>query len=390
VSDLDLSGAASGRLERSFSKIYAGVLLATSSELIANAIFQSQYLNSWSWFLVGLVLVPIVAMNIWAWTKDELVWWPYLHGASVLIAMLMWPWVVVDGDALPAEYQPWIWWGVGMAVISVGVTAPRWLGVGFLVLVPVAWFLLDTSYFGGTSDPLVSIQDSVYVFLLGGSVSGLILMSRQAAKRADQANSLALASAIEQAQIDAVERERQRIDALVHDRVLNTLVLAANAQTKEEFVAVTHMASEAIESLEQAAQEPPERSQVTLLGLYRALRKAAVRLIPNIEVITETGGLIELPSDVAQAITEATIQALDNAARHSKANRVTLRLSSTPDHDLEIEIADDGIGFRVDRIARDRIGIRTSITARLQLVRAQASIISQPGAGTRILIRWSR
>jgi signal transduction histidine kinase len=297
---------------------------------------------------------------------------------------------VIDGDALPAEYQPWVWWVIGMSVISVGVTAPIWLGFSFLITTSVVWFFVDTSYFGGYSDPWVSMQDSVYAFLVGGSVSGLILMVKQAARQTDIANSAVIKSSIQQAQVDAVERERQRIDALVHDRVLNTLVLASKANSSTEQRAVEQMSKDAITSLEEAGNEPKDSGEVTLLGLYRALRKAAVRMIPSIEVETTSAGLLELPGYVAEAVTEATIQALDNAARHSNARNIRLYLGSSSANDLVIKLIDDGIGFKLDRIAKDRIGIRTSISARLEMAGARAEIITNPGDGTTIVIRWNK
>ena len=289
-------------------------MLVSFVEVIANSIGQSHYLNGWNWFLLFLNIVPVMGMLFWAWKYGSLTFWPYIHGASSMVTMLMWPWIVIDGDVLPAEFQPWVWWVIGMSVISVGVTAPIWLGFSFLVTTSVVWFFVDTSYFGGYSDPWVSMQDSVYAFLVGGAVSGLVLMVKQAARQTDIANSALINSSIQQAQIDAIERERQRIDALVHDKVLNTLVLASKAHSNLEQGAVEKMARDAIISLEEAGNEPKESSEVTLLGLYRALRKVAVRMIPAIEVETTSAGLLEIPGYVAEAVTEATIQALDNAA----------------------------------------------------------------------------
>jgi signal transduction histidine kinase len=358
-------------------------------EVVANSVSQAPLLNGWNWVLLVMALFPVIGMLVWAWRYSVLGVWPYLHGFSTLLVMLMWPWIVVDGNALPADFQPWIWWALGLSAMSIGITAPLWIGILYLVTAPTIWFFLDTSYFGGSSDPWVSLQDSVYVFLIAGTVSGLLLMVRQAARITDEANSAVIASAIAQARTDAIERERQRIDALVHDRVLNTLVLAAKAHSKEDQAQVTQMAIEAIESLSEAGDEPDFRSKTTLLGLYRALRKAALRMGENVEVHAHSGGLQELPSEVALAITEATIQALDNAIRHSKAERITLSLGATSDHDLLIEVRDNGIGFRPERAARDRIGLRTSIIARLKAVRGLAEIKSELGRGTTITIRWS-
>jgi signal transduction histidine kinase len=212
---------------------------------------------------------------------------------------------------------------------------------------------------------------------------------RSGAKRADLENSKAIASAIEQARIDAVERERQRLDALIHDRVLNTLLLASKATSADEKRNTQLLAEQAILSLQEAAQEPRPTPSVTPLGLFRALKKAAQQLLPGIEVQTLGGGSEPLPAAEAQAITEATLQAIDNAARHSKAENVELILDSPATGVIEIQVRDDGVGFRVDRVPRDRIGIKISVFGRMLAIGGEAAIDSNPGNGTRVLLRWS-
>jgi signal transduction histidine kinase len=232
------------------------------------------------------------------------------------------------------------------------------------------------------------LQDAVYLFLFGGSIIGMLHLVRGGAKSADQENSRAISSAIEQARIDAVERERQRLDALIHDRVLSTLLLAANAKSPEEEQSAKLLASQAITSLSEAAQEPRATPSVTPLGLFRALRKAALQLVPTIKISTSGGGSEPIPAIEAQAITEATLQAIDNAARHSDAKNFELVMSSPDNGEIEIRVLDDGIGFRRDRIPRDRIGIRTSVLARMKAIGGAAEINSQPNKGTEIVLRW--
>lgn len=385
----ELSAAASGRLEGSLAKIYSALVLGTHAEVVVNAVGQSDVLSSWNWLLLTLSLVPVFGMLVNAWVDRTLGVWAYLHGFVSLSIMALWPLIVVNPGEMTGDFQPWVWWMVGMAAISVGISAPIWLGIVNLVVSSAAWFLLTTSPFGGGSNPALALQDSLYVFLLGGTVSGLVLLTRDAAKKADAANSEAISSAVSQAQTDAIERERQRIDALVHDKVLNTLLLASSATTTKEARSVWEMAQEAIESLEMAAEDPNLDGDVTLIGLYRALRKAALKIAPMAVVETTSTSLLTMPRAVAQAITEATIQALDNAVRHSKATRITLRLGSGLDQEVVIQVRDDGVGFRPEKVGRDRIGIQTSIMARLQAVGGNASIESDAGMGTNVILRWS-
>jgi signal transduction histidine kinase len=373
-----------------FSRIYAAVVAVLQVEVIANAFFQAPYLGVGKWWVVIYVTLPIIGMNVWAWLRGSLGFWAYLHGATVLIALWRWQTLVEDPNLLPENFQAWVWWLVGMATITMGVAKPLWLGALYLVAASASWFYLDTSIAGGSGDPAIALQDSVYVFLLGGAVSSLIRLTREGARRADEANSIAIESAVEQAQIDAAERERQRIDALVHDRVLNTLLVAANAKSEQEQQAVATMAVDAIASLESAVSDQEYESRVTTLGLYRSLRKAAFRASQDIEVEILSAGLEEIPAEIAQTITEAALQAMDNAVRHSKAGRIQLSLGSPTLAGLVVEVKDNGTGFTPERLPKDRLGISTSIKARMELIGGEAQVSSSPGNGTKVLLRWAK
>jgi signal transduction histidine kinase len=385
-----LSSAASVRLETNFSRSYAAVVAVLYVEVIANAIFQAPYLGFGKWWVVFYVTVPVIGMNIWAWLKGSLGFWAYLHGATVLFAIWRWQTLVVDPTLLPESFQAWVWWLVGLATISMGVAKPLWLGAVYLVVASASWYFLDTSVAGGSSDPAIALQDSVYVFLLGGVVSSLIWLTRDGAKRADEANSTAIASAIEEAQIDAVERERQRIDALVHDQVLNTLLVAANSKSDQEQKAVATMAADAIASLESAVSDQELNSRVTTLGLYRSLRKAAFRASQEIEVEILSAGLEEIPAEITQAITQAALQAIDNAISHSMADQIQLRLGSSTFKGLMVEVRDNGKGFNTERLPKDRLGISTSIKARMELIGGKAQVSSTPGNGTTVILSWAK
>ena len=90
---------------------------------------------------------------------------------------------------------------------------------------------------------------------------------------------------------------------------------------------------------------------------------------------------------VELAITEATLQALDNSIQHSKAQAISLLLASDG-KGVKFVVRDDGAGFRPDRVSKDRIGISTSILFRMDSVRGVAEIESAPGKGTTVTLRW--
>lgn len=385
---MQLASAASARLELLIRRLFALTLLLSFIEALVISSAQLRYTNLLSDALLTALLICVIAIQINSLRGQQVDLWLYLFGCLSLLGMLVWPWAVLDYSELPGDYQPWIWWVVGMGVVAIGIAAKPAISLTYLVIATSLWLLVDTGPWAGALNLAGSLQDSSYIFLFGGTVLGLFFLVREAVGRVDEANSQAIQSALEQAKTDAIERERQRIDALVHDKVLNTLLLATKAQSAQEKEAVALLAKEAIASLREASSPPSSNGHVTPLGLFRALRRAARATYPAVEVEIQSGGSVEIPSDVAKAITEATLQALDNAAKHSKASSIKLRLSAPNPTKVLIELEDDGIGFRLDRVPRDRIGVRTSIQQRLSSVGGKAVIKTQPGEGTLVRLEW--
>lgn len=383
-----LTQAASARLELLIRRLFAFTLLLSSVETIANASTQAVYLNGLSGVMVATLVVIVVMIQVATLTQGRVDRWIVVLGVFGVSAMLLFPWTVVDVDVLPSEYQPWLWWVIGMGVVGIGVIAKPPFALSYLVITTVIWFWLDTSPWGGSSDLFVSLQDATYIFLFGGTVLGLFFLVRDSVFKVDRANSRAIQSAVQQASTDAIERERQRIDALIHDRVLNTLLLSAKAKTKEEYQSVVRLSKEAIESLRSAEQDSNKQGDIQPVGLFRALRQAAEQLIPDIQVEILSAGSTPVPQQVAESLTEALVQALDNVARHAKATSVQLRLDCPTQRSVVIELRDNGIGFRPDRIPKDRIGVQVSILKRVESAGAKASIESELGSGTTVRLEW--
>jgi signal transduction histidine kinase len=384
-----LSSAASSKLEQLIRRLFALTITLASVETFANAFAQYELLTIYGQVTVWVLLATVMVIIASTWSRFGSDPFLYIYGALSFLYMVSWPIAILEPALLPSEFQPWIWWVIGMGVVAMGVVARPWISLLYLFLTTVIWFFLNTSYYGGGADPIVTLQDSTYIFLFGGTILGLFILVRDSVKKVDLANSAVIQAAVSQASTDATERERQRIDALVHDRVLNTLLLAAKAKTKGDEQSSAKLAREAIASLRQAQKDPDVSATVTQLGLFRALKRVAEQMNPKIEIDILSGGTEPIPQQVAQALTEATIQAIDNAGRHSKADSIRLTLKSLDPNGVRIELSDSGVGFRLDRIPRDRIGVKTSIFARLEAVRGRASVRSAPGEGTTVSLEWT-
>jgi signal transduction histidine kinase len=384
---VQLASIASSRLETLIRRISGFVHLVLAIEVSVNGftqVYQKDGSGSW---LLALYLAVSAGTLISLWFgKGKL--WPILYALAVFLILALTPLAGFGEYEFSSNGRPWIWWALGFAVILFAVFTKIYQWSLFLALVSVTWILVEINLFGQTRI-LQATLDSAYFIVYCIALMALVSLVRQGARGVDEANSEAIQSSLQQARVEAIERERQRVDALVHDQVLHTLLLAARAATKEDQLAASDSARQAIASLTRAKAEESSGQAVTISGLFRAVQSAALQLDARVKVMTRGSSSETLPPEVAQALTEATLQALDNAIQHSKAESIQLFLASE-DGKVEVQVVDDGIGFRPERVPRNRIGIGTSIVFRLTSIGGQARISSEPGKGTTVTLRWER
>lgn len=384
-----LTSAARSRLETIFRRGFPVVASILFIETLVNMLAQRPLLNYWSDVYLAMIIAAIALSFITAWRSDSAKWPIALFALLSAIGLLIWPNLLLSDAVFPDGYQPWFWWLLGIAGVGAAVAFPIWLAMLFIFVTSVGWLPLHTSLVGGNAGIDNALQDAIYLFLICNSLLAVIWLIRDAARKTDIANSSAVEREIERAKIDAVERERLRLDALVHDTVLNALLTAANATNKKDRESAARLAKQAIDSLEKA-REDRTTGVLNPQGLFQALEIASSRLSRLVKVNVKSATLMEIPAEVATALTEATLQALDNSIRHSQASRIELNLSATSERGLEIQVIDNGKGFRPERISKTRIGLRTSILSRAESVGAKVLLESNLGSGTKIEIRWKQ
>ena len=339
-------------------------------------------------YLITLsVLSVIVTALIGKFNNTALV----AHAAATLFTLAVLPQLIQPAGSLADSFHhAWVWWAVGPAGFCIAVVGKNFLTASFLPVLSVAWVVTELQIQWSDAPLLYGIQDGLYVFLFAGAVAGLLSLTRDWSDRVDSANQQLAASSIAMARTEAMELEDQRLDALIHDSVLHTMLFAASAQSKSEQLASAKLAGETVAKLETAKAGSPKTSLVTRRALFLALEKLALQSYPGLTLNVEQGDLERVPLEVAQAITEATLQALDNAKNHSGAEHVTLDLEGLEGAGIQARVVDDGIGFKLNRIPRDRIGIQVSILGRMATVGGHAEIDTAPGAGTAVVIRWEK
>ena len=383
------STAARGKLENLTRKVFAGVIGALTLELWSKQVSQNLHFSGLADVIMGAVLIIVLAINVTAWLERGNNVMLAIHGLLGLLSVLLLPIMTLDTFALSGFDTPWVWWYVGLASLS--MAARCGLRASFLIylsILLVAWTAITMFEPIGGASFAGALQGSVYVALLSIGFAGLVTLIRNWADTVDEAHAGYLLSALETARVDAIEREDQRVSALLHDKVLHTFLFAAAANTPAERLASVSLAAEAVDSIEAIQTGAEPEGTTTPASLFLSIKKAALKLSPRIRVTMNSSGLDPIPMEAAWAITEAALQAIENSERHSNCTVLELKLNSPESAVISVQIVDNGRGFRPDRVPRARLGIRGSIVNRMALVGGTAKITSILSVGTVVTLRW--
>ena len=376
------------RVDRLIGRILSLFMLVSLSECISVFITQFQYLEP-TWALVSLcVYTTALLFNIVNfWFMSGRSYGYVVHGVVVALMVATWEFQLSASVSGVPHFQPWIWWATGGASMAMGLLLPRWWAWAYMAAMPTVWFFLLQTPLGGEADLGKAAQDAAFVTLFPAALVTLTHLLRNSARNVDEATDLAAQASAERARIDAIERERSRVDALVHDSVLTTLLVSARAQNKAEQDAALELAQTAISRLKSAAEENSV-GLISVISFSQALTQAVERQEPGIDVSFSGASGKTLPIEAASALTDATTQAVANSLQHAGRSATRLIRIKATKKELKIVVSDDGVGFRVSRIAKNRLGLRLSIIQRVENIGGRVFINTQPGAGSTIILEW--
>jgi two-component system sensor histidine kinase UhpB len=195
------------------------------------------------------------------------------------------------------------------------------------------------------------------------------------------------------AALQAQEQERTRVARDLHDEVnqsLTGLLLrleaareAAPPELEAELAETKALANQAMrELLSLARQLRP--TALDDLGLTAAIGGQVEQLAHgeiDASIATE-GDFSDLGDDAQLVVYRVAQEALSNAARHSGAGRVEVRLGRLDSDGVELTVADDGGGFAFDD-SEGGLGI-AGMRERALLIGGELTIESRPGRGTTV------
>jgi signal transduction histidine kinase len=388
ISDTGPERFAVGRVNILLAKIFAVGGLAVGLQMLLNAWAQRDILSPW-FFWSGFLMVGVGQLGLiyGAFISGNNQFWQRWYARSIEGVIMLWFLGVPAGTVLPDGFYPWAWWGVGLAAVAAFSGLPPKRAIIFFTVLDSYWFIARFFPAYGAVDIWLNIQDTLLTFLFAALLGALILVSRYEASKVDDASNRKISAAADQARAESAVREKSRLDALIHDKVLTTLLLASKAETAGERHAAAGLAITAITRLNDA-QRDSSAGPVSGSSFFAALEKIAIAQDPELVCSKTDLDAIDIQEDVATAFTEAMLQAIMNSQQHAGASaKRELHLKSHR-NGMKIVIKDNGRGFRMSRVPKNRLGVRISIVERVELVGGRAFIDSRPGAGASIILEW--
>jgi len=200
---------------------------------------------------------------------------------------------------------------------------------------------------------------------------------------------------VNQRLVDAQEEERARIARELHDDVVQRLValsLRLHVSKRTGPVSTTDISRELEEACEeihlakdvQALSHRLHPKRLEYFGIATAA-KALCREMSSqgVEISFHAENVPEgLPRPIAMCLYRVLQETLQNAIKHSEAERIDVSLGCQGD-EIELTVRDFGSGFDIQDVKRSGLGL-TSIKERLKGVQGELFIRSQPRQGTTI------
>jgi signal transduction histidine kinase len=311
-------------------------------------------------------------------------------GAYVLV-LLLWP-MATQGSDTAVTFQPWIYFLVNVATVAAVIVMPLRIHVALTIAIPVLYGTVRMFEAEFAPDAWIAVTlDSSYSLILGSVLLMVGWTFRTAASTIDERRARAVSSYAQAAAVNATERERVAVAALMHDSVLAALIAAERAETPRERDLAVSMAREALTRLANTDRDVGEGSDAPVPpeSIVDGIRAVLVETGADADVRTDLHPETPaVPGRVARALVLATAQAVSNAVEHAGAAGLTISVDGRPaPAGVAITVRDAGRGFDIGAVPADRLGIRASILARVTAFGGEA-VVDSDESGTRVTMVW--
>ena len=338
----------------------------------------------------SLFTILLTAHVILHWMVARLIQTPsrkvaYIIGQGVLAFFI----IQMSGNIgmIFALYMALIGESIGILGIS------RWAAL--TVLFYMALSVFNFGLFADTGSAFFWLLTSIPTIIFVGLYVALYTRQAEARERA-QALADELSEYVAKVEDLTITNERQRMARELHDTLsqgLAGLILQLEA-------ADAHLSNKHPERAQEIVQQSMETARSVLGDARNAisdLRHESAELEDSLRLeisrFTEATGIpctfqLDLSQPITDSVRETVIRAvaesLTNIARHAKADSASVNVTAN-EHELTVEIKDNGIGFDPNAIATGHYGL-LGMQERARLNRGRLEVRSEAGKGTQLIL----
>ena len=334
--------------------------------------------------LLGVVLGGVAAVAL-----RPRRWVVLLYLAVAGCATIGYQVILLAGDPGIVDSSPYLVNRPSLALVLVGIPATRaligiaWSALGMVVagVAGIASFAIAGVPFSPGLGPLMVLALTAIAYL---TLAAIQVRIRARVPNFDEleAETRALAHG---------EDLARRTTAAVHDTLLNGLAVVMNAPDRLDDRARKRLLAD-LDTLTGADWITTSADTDLMTAEDAVLRNELARLASeyqwrgvNLQVTAQATGRYVLSEEVADALLAAVRASLENVVRHSGVTSAVVELITDADY-VTVMVTDQGGGFDPATVAGDRLGLRSSVVARMAAVGGSAKIWSAPGEGTSVII----
>ncbi|MBB3038142.1 sensor histidine kinase [Hoyosella altamirensis] len=307
-----------------------------------------------------------------------------------VLALITWP-LAHSGPPLEDDFRCWLWSVNALAAMAAAVAWPPRIALPYLALIPAGSVLLNAyaaeySEWGNVIEDIAMATTAATVYVSMG------LIGLNTGWRLDEIKASAQARAAKAAATAARNQERERIDGLIHDGVISTLLNASQGGDTAVLARQSRRTLDQIDGL-RAGVEAAQAFRGSEAVAY--LRSAAMDIsedaVVNLDAPHEMDSFT-IPAYAVRAIGAGLAEALTNSIRHAdvpgRTTHRTVSISMYPER-CRVSVHDNGKGFDPRSTPADRLGLAVSIRGRMARVPGGSSRVeSTPGGGTNVTLFW--
>lgn len=199
----------------------------------------------------------------------------------------------------------------------------------------------------------------------------------------------------------AVTTERSRLARDLHDAVTQTLFSASliaevlpdlwridpeeGRRSTEELKQLTRGALAEMRTL-LLELRPDSLTKVRFEDLLKQLTEGLIGRA-RLPIELNVAGQRKLPPEVQVALYRIAQESLNNVVKYAQASAVEVWVEYSP-NGVQLIVADNGIGFEIGNTKPASLGLRI-MRERAEAIRAEVTIDSRPGQGTRVTAAWT-